>query len=236
MIKNISSLKFTIIKINDRCVDQTLKNISILNNLEYVDNIEFCNGNIENAKLILEKMEISTDTWLPYDGRVHPAFPGEYGAWVSNIRVWQFMVKNSIDSLLVLEDDAILNNDSMTILNISIPELPKNWDFLSLFYLSGENQFNKNTDIGSKRIHNTFNQNCSAVTVLYSLAGAKKLLQLVKTFGIEYAHDCFLYKQSNSKKLNGYCIIPSDIMFASHDKDTRTSTIDPTGSRGVPLS
>lgn len=233
MVKNI---KYTIIHVNDRAKGNMEKNKKILADLEYVSEISFCNGNTEDAEKILKNMGIDTTTWSPYDNRELPIFPGEYGAWVSNINVWNFMVENDVQEMLVLEDDAILFNFAAHSLNSFVSELPEEWDFLSLFYLEGQNAFSKQTSIQKRHIHKNLNQPASAVAMLYSNSGARKLLELVKEKGIEYAHDCFIHEQGRLGLLNGYSLIPGRLRFASHLIESLGSTIDPDKKRDVPLA
>jgi GR25 family glycosyltransferase involved in LPS biosynthesis len=233
MVKNI---KYTIIHVNDRAQDNMKRNKKILGDLEYVSEISFCNGNTEDAEKILKDIGIDTTTWSPYDKRELPVFPGEYGAWVSNINVWTFMLENNVDKMLVLEDDAILFEFAAHSLNSFISELPKGWDSLSLFYLDGQNAFTEQTNIQKRHIHKNLNQPASAVAMLYSNSGARKLLELVKEKGIEYAHDCFIHEQGRLGLLNGYSIIPGRLKFASHSIEDLGSTIDPDKKRDVPLA
>ena len=100
-------MKYTIIHVNDRAKAQMDKNKQILKNFEYVDSIPFFNGNTENALDVLNHLKIRTDVWNPYDRRSFPPLPGEYGIWISTINVWDYIINNNVDQMLVLEDDVV---------------------------------------------------------------------------------------------------------------------------------
>ena len=80
-------VKYTIVHVNDRAKQQMDNNKKILKSFDYVDNIQFFNGNKGNAWDVINHKGIRTDTWKPYDGRQFPPLPGEYGVWLSTINV-----------------------------------------------------------------------------------------------------------------------------------------------------
>jgi GR25 family glycosyltransferase involved in LPS biosynthesis len=172
-------MKYTIIHVNDRAIENIEKNKSILSEFEYVSDIDFFNGNTGNAWDVINHIGIRQDVWLPYDGRTSPPLPGELGIWVSTINVLQYMIDNKIDQMLVLEDDVVLKSDFIKKLSNCLNELPKTFDFLSLYYFKDQNKVTEATDVGLKNIHKSYNQYSAAQATLYSFAGAKKILKLI---------------------------------------------------------
>jgi GR25 family glycosyltransferase involved in LPS biosynthesis len=234
----ISTTKYTIVRINDRAKNQIVHNKNILKNLQYVNDIVFCNGNKENAKEIVSAMGIDPNTWSPYEENDNrPTYlPGEIGIWVSCINIFIYMIDHGIDKMLVLEDDCLLDESFQEVFNSSIKELPKGWDFLSLYYPENQNLITLQSDIGLKNIHKSVNQMAGIVAMLYSLSGAKKILRLVKEKGIEYTVDCFIYRQAELGLLNGYSLKPKCDTIVKH-ADTKTgSTIDPKNIRNSLLT
>ena len=221
--------------VNNRAIKQMSHNKSILKNFEYVDDVKFINGNTDNALAMLKARRVPIDVWAPYDDRVSPPLPGEYGIWISTINLWEYIVKNDIDKLLVLEDDVILEEDAPKIIEQCLLELPPKWDFLSLYYFNDQNEVSKDSDIDKKYIHKSINQHSAAQAMVYSKAGAQKLLKLIKRKGMEYTNDCFIYEQGKVADVNGFSIIPTSRKILTHTFDEVQSIIDPDNYRHVAL-
>jgi len=224
-------MKYCIMHINDRSKDLMEYNKKILSSFDYINDIVFFNGNTGNAWDVINHMGIKQDVWNPYDGRSLPPLPGELGVWVSTINVWEYIVKNKIDKMIVLEDDITLQKDFVNKLEEYIKELPNNFDFLSLYYFEGQNKINKSLNIGSDKIQKSTLQYSAGQATLYSYAGAKKLLKLVYRKGIEYTTDCFIFRQSLENLVNGYSIKNSNDYFLVHEYKKVKSLIDPNNLR-----
>jgi GR25 family glycosyltransferase involved in LPS biosynthesis len=226
-------MKYTIVHINDRSKENMDYNKSILSTFKYVDSIEFFNGNKGNAWDVINHKGIRQDVWKPYDGRSFPPLPGELGVWVSTINVWEHIVDNNIDMFLMLEDDVRLSKDFVADLQLCLNDLPKDFDFLSLYYFEEQNDFNEKTNIGSQYIHKALTQYSAGQATIYSFSGAKKLLKVLKRKGIEYTADCFIFRQCHEEVINGYSIVPKNLSFLEHDYINIQSTIDPENKRNV---
>lgn len=224
-------MKYCIIHVNDRAIHNIKTNRVILKDFEYIENIEFFNGNTQNALDVFNHMGIRTDVWNPYDGRSFPPLPGEYGIWISTINVWNYMISNDIAELLVLEDDIELSKTAQEDILLLKNELPEKWDFLSLYHFDGHNNFDSTTDIGSIYIHKSINQPSAGQAILYSNAGAKKFMRLIRHKGIEYTSDCFIFEQSKIGAVNGYSVIPNKKLFLTHNNLSVPSIIDPENIR-----
>jgi GR25 family glycosyltransferase involved in LPS biosynthesis len=228
-------MKYTIISVNDRAKKQINTNKKTLKSFDYVSGIEFFNGNKGNAWDIINHMGIKTDVWKPYDGRQFPPLPGEYGIWLSTINVLKHIVKNDLKSLLVLEDDILLEKTAEKNILAALDDLPESWDFLSLYHFEDQNQYSSETDIGSSLIHKSINQPAGAQAIIYSNAGARKILRLLKRKGIEYTSDCFIFEQSRLGFINGYSIIPGAKKYLQHKYKDIESLIDPKNTRLVEM-
>ena len=226
-------MKYTIIHINDRAKEQIDRNRDILKSFDYVNDIEFFDGNRHSAWNVINHKGIRTNVWSPYDGRQSPPLPGEYGIWLSTIHVLEYVVKHNLESLLVLEDDILLEMDAEKNILLALNDLPESWDFLSLYYFEGHNKYCSETDIGSGLIHKSTNQPSGAQAIVYSRSGAKKILQLIKRKGIEYTSDCFIFEQSRLGFINGYSIIPGVKKYLQHKYKNIKSLIDPDNVREV---
>jgi GR25 family glycosyltransferase involved in LPS biosynthesis len=219
-------------KVNDRSIDNVNMIKTILNQFEYTDEIVFCNGNIEDAGSIIDQESINRSAWNPYDGRTSQPLPGELGIWVSYINIFKYIVKNKIDRLLVIEDDADLSDRFVDELYLCLKDLPEDFDFLSLSYFTNQNDLTDATEIGSKYIHRSLNQYSSAVGIIFSLQCAKKVLKLLQRVGLEYTNDCFIFHYSQKEMLNGFSLIKNDNPIIHHMNKVE-SVIDPNNSRDV---
>lgn len=225
-------MKYTIMKVNDRSIDNVNSIKAMLDKFDYTDEIVFCNGNLEDAGSIIDNEGIDRNTWHPYDGRTSPPLPGELGIWVSYINIFKYIVSNKVDKLLVIEDDATLSDNFVNQLLIYLQELPEDFDFLALSYFVDQNDMTNNTDIGSKHIHRSLNQYSSAVGIVFSSQCAKKVLKLLQRFGLEYTNDCFIFHYSQKEMLNGFSLIKSDSPIIKHTNEAK-SVIDPDNVRNV---
>lgn len=226
-------MKYCIMHVNDRAKNNINYNKNILKNFQYIDDIQFINGNLVQASKILEDNGIDVYAWKPYDGRNSNALPGEYGVMASTVNLWKYIIDNKIDSLLVLEDDIILQDDFVEKLNKCLSDLPENFDLLSLYYFTNQNWVDENTEIGSEYIHKSNNQYSGAQAIVYSYIGAKKLLKLLKRKGYQYTNDCFIYKQGHEGLINAYSIKKENNYFLDHDYKNIKSLIDPDNFRNT---
>ena len=228
-------MKYTIIHVNDRAKEQMDINKKILKSFDYADKIEFFNGNKGNAWDVINHRGIKTDVWKPYDGRQLPPLPGEYGIWLSTINVLEHIVKDNLESLLVLEDDILLEKNAEKSILAALEDLPESWDFLSLYHFEDQNEYSLETDIGSSLIHKSINQPAGAQAIVYSNSGAKKILRLIKRKGLEYTSDCFIFEQSRIGFINGYSVIPGARKYLQHKYKDIKSLIDPDNIREVEM-
>lgn len=223
-------MKYSIMHINDRAIENINHNKNILKNFDYVD-IEYFDGINGNAWDVLNHRRIHLNVWQPYDGRSTPPLPGEYGVWLSTILFLEYVVNNKIDMVILLEDDITLQENFIESLSLCIKDLPDTFDFLSLYYFDGQNELTDKTKIGSDYIHLSHNQYSAGQAMLYSLKGAKKILKLVNRKGIEYTSDCFIFHQASLGLLDGYSIVPNSLSFLKHDNKKIKSLIDPDNVR-----
>jgi GR25 family glycosyltransferase involved in LPS biosynthesis len=135
--------------------------------------------------------------------------------------------------MLVLEDDIKLQKNFVENLELVLSETPKDFDFLSLYYFKEQNWVSEETEIGSKNIHKSYNQYSAGQSILYSYSGAKKLLKCVMRKGIEYTTDCFIFRQSLEKAVDGYSIKNNNNLFLEHQYKKIKSLIDPDNLRNT---
>ena len=200
-----------------------------MSNHEFIDEIVFFNGKKIYPYPVLEGMGVRLDVYAPDDGRVEPMTVGECGCFISQMRCMEYVVKNSIDSLLVFEDDAVLSDNFEEFLTKSTNDLPDSWDFLSFYSYKKQNFLSDSSDIGSPFIHKCLSQFSYTATMLYSRNGAERIIKLFKRLGATYNVDSIMYRASHAGTLNGYIVRPDIDGVVSHN--IYGSLIDPENSR-----
>lgn len=176
------------------------------------DNIDFIlNGNklqinSLNAKEegSIEKFKLdNTDFKISWDGFKS----GEFGNFASHYLAWKHVSENNLDSLLIFEDDSIINLSFMDKYNLFLKECPKDYDIFSIFV--HENQFPRfNTnDIINDYIAKGY-QDWSTLCYVISNSGAKKLLDYVKNTGMDHPTDWFIFRKGHAGIFKVYTFRP----------------------------
>ena len=206
------NIDYTIISVSDRCVENTNKTKNILNTHTYHD-ISFFDGNKKDSKEELLDRGIEV-RWKPFDGRKNPPLSAELGVWISHINILNYIVKNKIKLMMVLEDDAILEKNFEGLVLKSLPEADR-FDFVSLYY--SDDDYHKKLNVDSKMVflEKTYNQYSGGLGLIYSLSGAKKILKFLEKMGIEYTVDCCLFEWARLGMLSAYRL-KKDFFVISH--------------------
>lgn len=110
--------------------------------------------------------------------------PGELGIWASNYTAWVNFSKSKYDHIILMEDDIKLSKTFSTKLDQYIEELPNDWDVFTVYIPPSGNvrykRDGKDLDIGKPNVCKVY-QSWSCLCYVVSKAGAKKLIELVKT-------------------------------------------------------
>lgn len=133
---------------------------------------------------------------------------GYLGHWLSFLNSLYYIVENNLDSLLVLEDDAILSTTFIQDLELYMQHVPEDYDFFAVYQFlphihnsefpksrismnitthgQSSNNFGKiheDWQIGSKYIVRTY-QNIGSAGHIFSNKGAKKIIELTEINGL----------------------------------------------------
>lgn len=123
--------------------------------------------------------------------------PGQIGCWQSHYKIWQNMIFNNINKLLIFEDDCYFVNDFKDLYNETLEMIKdKDYDILFLGYSGSNIVINKDLhllDYGVPR--------CLHAYVL-TLSGAKKLVEKMSV--IDYPIDEIIGRLFHRKELTGY--------------------------------
>lgn len=153
---------------------------------------------------------------------------GQLGIWLGVLNALEWVVENN-EELLTFQDDALLHKDFMKEFDKRYQFLPKDYDFFSLFtprdhhnwyWFSKRIREDGSIINGQAKRHNTspyavnkvickVYQKYGGVSILYSPAGAKKMLDIVEEHGMLGTYDEHLYANERLGRLSGYISVPS---------------------------
>lgn len=224
-------MKFTIISLND---DRALYKKLIRDRVKYEEiQMPAVDGRVVDISKELERRSLFVEGW-------GNAKRGEIGVWLSNYDRWK--LASSLDEpLIVFEDDAIPYEDFDSRVGKVMAELPSEWDFLSLWvpdnqrndYLydidfdeNGVHIWNnrpwRSNDTSKYRVNNSdiislAYQGYGMVSLMYSPAGASKLLRLAHETGLTGPVDCWLFEQAHRGAVDGYTLHPYQTKVVGYD-------------------
>lgn len=218
---------YSIISINDRAAENKADIASTLSGCK-MHTLEYFDASKQDYQKFYADRRIA-NTWKPEHSFMRELpLVGEFGICGSQILILEYMVENNIPEMIVFEDDVMLTDKFMDHLNLCYADLPDDFDFLSdMTVFPNERFFNsvyEYTLIESSFITRSHLQNAHLGFMLYSLAGAKKILALLKETGFFAPIDTMLFYYSRSGLLNGYSTFFSNRLIA--DKDFHGSMID----------
>ena len=106
--------------------------------------------------------------------------PGQLGIWCTYVDVWNYGVKNELDNLVVLQDDALPKKGAAfkPWLNNYINNIPKDYDYVFLDHII---RSGKNIPLNKNKYVTKFNEKYDgygAWAMIFSLDGMKKLLEI----------------------------------------------------------
>lgn len=211
---------YTIVSIDDSRAGTRQAIRSRMAFLPEATGIEFVDG--RNAAKLDERLR-------GYQAGAH-LHDGELGVWFSQINCWRYLARSDLDALLVVEDDAEIDAGIEFAMDRFMERLPAGWDFLALHVPQDQKQdyfydrsfrADGTWHLVSERRHTlessphhfvdpilaTAYQGYSSVAILYSRAGAEKLLTLVGS-AIRDPVDCFVFRQHHRGCLRGYAPKP----------------------------
>lgn len=129
---------------------------------------------------------------------------GELGIWASNIKAYQNLLKSDYDSVILMEDDILIDNKELFLkdITIKISCLPKDWEFFS--YYCPPTEYNRYSGDNKKDIVRSY-QDWSLLCYVVHKKGALKILNEIKTKGINLPIDLHIFRNKN---YNTYSLAP----------------------------
>lgn len=237
----MEALNYTILSINDKRADKKAEIRRIIGDAIPEIKVVCVNGRDTDQ----------VKAWLTIAPPINPVWTrvlhGEIGVWLSQINAWRKIVRTDCP-LLILEDDAILEEDFLEHLDIMLSETPSTYDFISVFvpnnqegdyylevgydsegkalpYGMGAPEGAPCFQIGSEVMVKVY-QGYSCVATIVSPKGAARLLELAKTYGIYTPVDCFYFLNAHRGLLEGYAPQPKFKRVVKIDWDAPTEIHD----------
>ena len=114
---------------------------------------------------------------------------GMIGCWLSHYTLWQYIVKNNLDNVLILEDDATPNTKTYKDIDRILAKLPENYDLVYLGYVD----------------------TCDYLPMIFQDSVSNKIYNMNKTLNGEYLIPCdplclhaYLLSNAGARKLINY--------------------------------
>ena len=132
---------------------------------------------------------------------------GEIGNFGSHYLAWKFLVQSNLDSILIFEDDVLIENNFIEKYNLAMDNVPSDYDVLSIFVHSNQyDRFDKTQEI-SYYISKGY-QDWSTLCYVVSKEGAKKLIKHVEDYGMVRPTDWFIFRGGHEGEFNVYTLPP----------------------------
>ncbi len=128
---------------------------------------------------------------------------GVIGCAMSHINLWkQIVASDSSEPVCIFEDDSVLIPNYSSVLQSVLKKLPKDTDVLFLSYHTHHTNHIKNIEKIDVKLFDETKYIGGTHNYIITKQGAKKMLQILSTNGIQNAIDIFMKKQC--KQMNMY--------------------------------
>ena len=147
----------------------------------------------------------------------HSFKPGEFGNFGSHYNAWKYLKNSSLDSLVVFEDDILIEDKFNDTYEFLMSKLPDDYDVFSIYV--DENQFDRYND---KYYVNEYiakgYQDWSTLCYVVSKSGAEKLCRYVEETGMDMPTDWFIFRHGDNGIFNVYTLKPGVMNPVAIDK------------------
>jgi FkbM family methyltransferase len=195
------SVDYTIVSIDDKRKINKDQIFDVLGEDRFID-IESLNANDNEA--LTKFLSINKEFTFSWTGFKL----GEVGCFGSHYNIWKYLADSELESIVVFEDDAWIEEDFVLELNKAIEKLPKDYDVFSVYVDKNQHPrfIAKNhhvNDIISKSY-----QDWSTLCYVVSKTGAKNMLNFVKENGFGEPADWFIFRNAERGSFKVYTMHP----------------------------
>tara|TARA_Y100001958_G_C21077724_1_gene435075 strand:+ start:48 stop:878 length:831 start_codon:yes stop_codon:yes gene_type:complete len=142
--------------------------------------------------------DVQLDKYLHFNVDNMEKKRGWIGCAESHIALWEKCVELN-KNILVFEDDVILKDDYNQNMNISLNNLPDNFDIIYYHTVTYAKY-----DSYNKYYYKLKDSNYSTINYLLHPSGAKKLLEYIKPYNPSVQVDTYIVRMTKTNKLNAY--------------------------------
>jgi len=197
--KDLDPVSYHIITVDDVRIDtkQIIESVVVGNKLS----IDCLDARVpENLQEFLNKNKEFKFGWEGFK-------PGEIGNFGSHYLAWKYLLESKLDSILIFEDDALLENNFMSKYNIAMNNVPSDYDVMSIFV--HENQYERfhSSDYINQYVSKGY-QDWSTLCYVVSRQGAKKMIDYIADRGMDYPTDWFIFRNGHNGIFNVYTLNP----------------------------
>lgn len=194
-----SDIDYALISINDKRIDNKNQIRSILGKELQ---LKFLNANDDNE--IREFLYENKDFTFSWNGFKN----GEVGCFGSHYNVWKYLLESDLENILVIEDDAWLEENFIDSFKYQMSLLPKDYDVFSIYVDPNQHdRFNNDKHYLNDTISIAY-QDWSTLGYVVSRQGAKKMLDFVKNNGFGEPVDWFIFRNAERGHFNVYTLNP----------------------------
>ena len=137
----------------------------------------------------------------------HSFKPGEFGNFGSHYNAWKYLKNSELDSILIFEDDILIDDNFMDAYELFMENVPEDYDVFSIYV--DENQFDRyNRKYYVNEIVSKAYQDWSTLCYVVSRAGAEKLCNYVENIGMDMPTDWFIFRHGDKGLFNVYTLMP----------------------------
>ena len=152
--------------------------------------------------------------------RGRPLADGELGCYMSHYKIWQHMVKNSIETALIIESDAVFSSEAIEVIN-QIELSNVSWDLIMLYYRECFPSFWEQRKLTNETNLVKFANKCSCTTAyLLTLAGAKQLLKFAMPICLPV--DDYMTGGFINKDIKTFAAYPRTVQLTDDNESTST--------------
>lgn len=195
---NRHNIEYTIVSINDKRIENKNQIKTIIGS-EAID-IKFLNATDENE---LQEF-LNNNKFKP----IHNFKTGEVGCFGSHYLAWKYLEQSELESLIVIEDDAWLEEDFAEKIKLFNLYLPEEYDVFSIYV--DKNQYDRynNNEYVNEIISKGY-QDWSTLCYQISKSGAKKLINKLENDGMDMPVDWFIFRNGHAGLFKVYTLSPN---------------------------